>query len=324
VTDQERVPDFRHEALLYRGESDFVDQIAPFVIDGRTADEPTLVMVSAAKIDALRKRIGAADDGLIEYRDMQVAGSNPARIIPAWDEFAAASTDKGATAIRGVGEPIWPDRTPTQVEECHWHEALINNAFAQVQGFWLVCPYDVAGLDPGIVRVAQSTHPVLSDRLGAGSRQRDDRHERFLVPTTPLASPLTQPGGVLAEMDFEAGSLGELRALVAREGARVGLSPSRLDDMVLAVNEVATNSVTHGGGRGAARVWCEGGDMVFEVSDRGVISDPLVDRHRPGSDTSSARGLWTVNQLCDLVQLRSSRDAGSVVRLLVHIEHLPA
>jgi len=88
--------------------------------------------------------------------------------------------------------------------------------------------------------------------------------------------------------------------------------------MVFAVSEVATNSITHGGGRGVARIWMDGGDVVCEVSDRGVINDPLVDRQQPGTDPSMPRGLWTANQLCDLVQLRSSRETGSVVRLLVH------
>jgi len=55
-----------------------------------------------------------------------------------------------------------------------------------------------------------------------------------------------------------------------------------------------------------------------------VISDPLVDRRRPGTNPADPRGLWTVNQLCDLVQVRSSRQTGSVVRLLVHAGRRPA
>ncbi len=281
-------------------------------------------MVSRPKIEALRERIGAVGDGLVEYRDMEVVGANPARIIPAWDQYAAERVEGGATRMRGVGEPIWPGRAGAQLEECHWHEALINTAFAAARGFWLLCPYDVDALDPSTIQRARTTHPVISGVGGAGSDAPDDRPEGFLVPTIPSASPLTQPGGVVAEMAFEAASLAELRALVAAEGARAGLSPWRLDDLILAVSEVATNSVTHGGGRGVARIWHEDGDVVCEVSDRGVIRDPLVDRHRPGDDLSMPRGLWTVNQLCDLVQVRSSSEAGSVVRMLVHAGRRPA
>lgn len=54
--------------------------------------------------------------------------------------------------------------------------------------------------------------------------------------------------------------------------------------------------------------------VVCDVSDRGWIRQPLAGRARPSVDLESGRGLWMVNQLCDLVQLRSS-PAGTVVRL---------
>ncbi len=313
------VRDFRHEAILYEGETEFLERVAPFVIDGLVAREPVLVMVSAGKIDALRKRIGADGDGLVEYRDMGVVGANPARIIPAWDEFALVQERRGAVRMRGVGEPIWPGRAGAELEECHWHEALINTAFADVRGFWLVCPYDVAALDPDVVLEARHTHPLVSDGAALESLPVDSLAEAFVAPTFPLSSSLSQPdSAAVTEIAFDAGTVGEVRALVAAEGARAGLLCSRLEDLILAVSEVATNSIEHGGGRGVARIWIDDGDVVCEVEDCGVISDPLVDRRQPGTDLSGPRGLWTVNQLCDLVQVRSSRDTGSVVRLRVH------
>jgi anti-sigma regulatory factor (Ser/Thr protein kinase) len=305
--------------MLYEGQTQFLERVAAFVIDGLTAGEAALVMVSADKIDALRECVGAAGDGLVEYRDMGVVGANPARIIPAWDEFALAQERRGAVRIRGVGEPIWPGRVAAQLEECQWHEALINTAFAHVRGFWLICPYDVLALEPDVVLEARHTHPLVSDGAAPESLRVNALVAEFVAPTTPLSSSLPQPdSAAVIEIAFDAGTVGEVRALVAAEGARAGLLRSRLEDLILAVSEVATNSIEHGGGRGAARIWIDDGDVVCEVADRGVISDPLVDRRQPGDDLSGPRGLWTVNQLCDLVQVRSSRESGSVVRLRVH------
>jgi anti-sigma regulatory factor (Ser/Thr protein kinase) len=312
------VSDFRHEAILYRGESQFLERVVPFVRDGLAAGEPTLVMVNRQKIHALREIIGADGDGLVEYRDMEFVGANPARIIPAWNAFSVAGAHQGAARMRGVGEPIWPGRAAAQLEECHWHEALINRAFARLQGFWLICPYDTAALDPSVLIEARYTHPLVTDGMAIDSYPAEAARQEFVVPTAPLASPLPPPDGVVAEVAFDAGTLGKVRAMVAAKGAQAGLLPSRLDDLILAVSEVATNSVIHGGGHGLARLWVDGGDVVCEVSDRGVISDPLVDRQCPGTNPSEPRGLWTANQLCDLVQVRSSRETGSVVRLLVH------
>jgi hypothetical protein len=39
---------FRHEALLYAGEIDFLTGTLPFIREGVAADEPVLVVVSAA------------------------------------------------------------------------------------------------------------------------------------------------------------------------------------------------------------------------------------------------------------------------------------
>jgi anti-sigma regulatory factor (Ser/Thr protein kinase) len=88
-----------------------------------------------------------------------------------------------------------------------------------------------------------------------------------------------------------------------------------------AVNEVATNSVRHGGGTGSLRIWQEHAALVCEIRDSGRFSDPLADRQRPSLVHSAPRGLWLANQLCDLVQIRNFAD-GTVIRL--HKRRLPA
>jgi anti-sigma regulatory factor (Ser/Thr protein kinase) len=85
---------------------------------------------------------------------------------------------------------------------------------------------------------------------------------------------------------------------------------------VFAANEIATNSLLHGGGQGTARVWREDGVVVVEVTDGGHIDHPLVGRQRPDTLTDHGRGMWLVNQLCDLVQIAST-PSGTAVRVRV-------
>ena len=82
---------------------------------------------------------------------------------------------------------------------------------------------------------------------------------------------------------------------------------------MLAANELASNSVRHGGGFGVLRVWVDGDAVVCEVRDQGRIGDPLAGRHTPQLDQVGGWGLWIVNQTCDLVEVRSG-SAGTVVR----------
>ena len=101
---------------------------------------------------------------------------------------------------------------------------------------------------------------------------------------------------------------------MAERRTRHGLAGVPASDFVSAVNEIATNSVRHGGGAGHLRLWSEDRTLVCEVADRGTIDDPLVGRRRPDPRRPGGFGHWIANQLCDLVQVRSSA-RGTVVRL---------
>ena len=66
---------------------------------------------------------GQADE--VAFVDMGELGRNPARIIPAWQDFLDAHAGR---PVRGIGEPIWPGRRPEELLECQLHEALLNVA----------------------------------------------------------------------------------------------------------------------------------------------------------------------------------------------------
>src|SRR4051794_4988507 len=86
---------FRHEALLYAGDDGFIDGTLPWLRDAVAAEEPALVVVSAAKIARLRDELGAGAAERVTFADMAEVGINPARIIPAWREFVDAHTGCG-------------------------------------------------------------------------------------------------------------------------------------------------------------------------------------------------------------------------------------
>jgi anti-sigma regulatory factor (Ser/Thr protein kinase) len=300
---------FRHEALLYAGDDGFVEGTLPWIRDAVAAGEPILVVVSAARIARLREELGAQADG-VTFADMADVGTNPARIIPAWREFVDAHAGQGRR-LRGIGEPIWADRSPDELVECQRHEALLNLAFAGAEDFWLLCPYDVDALDPEVIDKAHCSHPAV---VSGDEIRHSETYEDLGAVAAPFAEPLSEPPSGADVLPFAAGTLAVVRRLVALRATEAGLSAVGTSDLVLAVNEVATNSIRHGGGEGVVRAWRTDEMLIFEVADAGGIPDPLAGRVRPGSGQSGGHGLWLCNQACDLVQLRSYA-RGSVVRL---------
>lgn len=304
---------FRHDALLYAGAEDFLRRTSSFIREGLGTGEPILVAVSAEKIGMLRTELGD-DARRVRFADMAQIGGNPARIIPVWRDFVAEQQASGRRA-RGIGEPIWAARSADELAECERHEALLNLAFSDAPPWWLSCPYDTESLAPAVMEEAHRNHPFVVDD---GKRRESPAYRGLEDVASPFDRPLPEPGVVTRELSFGTGSdgLGHVRAQVAEEAAAFGLDEVRSEDLILVANEVATNSLRHGGGRGLLRIWQDDASMICEIRDAGRIDDPLVGRGQPGPDQVSGFGLWLANQLCDLVQIRTF-PTGSVVRLHV-------
>jgi anti-sigma regulatory factor (Ser/Thr protein kinase)/anti-anti-sigma regulatory factor len=300
---------FRHEALLYAGPDGFVEGVTPFIADAVAADEPVLVAVSAERGASLREHLGTDADA-VTILDMAEVGRNPARIIPAWREFAARHLDEGRN-VRGIGEPIWGGRRAADVVECQRHENLVNLAFADHGAAWLLCPYDTETLADEVIEEALRSHPhVLREGVHSPSTAYvgDERALR------PFDVPLPEPPDDAWTATFDARTLHVASAFAARFAAGTDLSAAEIRDLALAVAEIAANSVTHGGGGGRLRIWRDADSVVAEVTDSGHIDRPLIGRERPLDERDARRGLWLANQLCDLVQIQSS-PAGTAVRL---------
>lgn len=301
---------YRHEAFLYDGHDEFMQGALGFIDDAIAADEPILVALGAAKIELLRRELSGTSEHVL-FADMREIGTNPARIIPAWQDFLDEHAVRDCP-VRGIGEPIWSGRSPTELVECQHHETLLNVAFAD-PSFWLLCPYDTTTLDAGVIEEARCTHPIV--RHGGVSRP-SGRYRGEDAVSAYHGTPLPEPPIGTPALAFGSGDLPKVRQFVGSRATGAGLRTDRADDLVLAAHEVATNSLRHGGGSGSLRVWEESNIVLCEIQDSGHIAEPMVGRRRPSMLGGGGRGMWLANQLCDLVQIRSS-EAGNVVRLHV-------
>ncbi|MFD9224625.1 anti-sigma factor RsbA family regulatory protein [Streptomyces sp. NPDC060064] len=295
---------FVHPALFYRGSQEYLAGTVPFIQEGLALGEPVAVAAPGSNLELLRAELGGSAE-TVRFIDMTEAGRNPGRIIPkVLRAFADASPDR---RVRIIGEPIWAGRTPAEYPACVQHEALINTAF-RGREVTIVCPYDAERLDAAVLADAYATHPVVVD---GGREERSDTYDPDRVVAAynqPLARPLRA-----AAFAFEAERLPDARDFAVEQAKHLGLTGQRLGDFALAVAELTTNSVVHGGGSGTVWVWDEGGQALCEVRDSGHLSDPLAGRRPPLRDQLGGRGLLMVNYLTDLVRVHTSSE-GTAVR----------
>jgi len=302
--------DFRHVALFYSSEGEYAAAVLPFVLEGLAAGEAVLVATDARKSDLIRSALHDEAER-VAFADMSLLGHNPARIIPAWRAFLDGSRTGGRGA-RGIAEPVWAERTAAELAECQRHESLLNVAFEDSGSGSLMCPYDTSSLGPEVIEEARRSHPYLladgAETLSLQALERD-------MASAHLDAPLPEPAGALLDRaPYSLGRLAALRGRLDDTAAREGMSEDARFDLCVAANEVASNSVQHGGGRGDLAVWRDADYLVCEFRDEGRIDDPLVGRRAPAVDSERRRGLWIANQLCDLVQIRD-HGGQTVIRL---------
>jgi serine/threonine-protein kinase RsbW len=122
----------------------------------------------------------------------------------------------------------------------------------------------------------------------------------------------------LLQEAFDRSTITALRHAITSCAAEGGLNGERLDDFVVAVNELLTNAVRHGGGRGRVTLWASDGEVVCEVSDAGPgLTGPLrrgAGPMRPAADEPGGWGLWLAEELTDAFEVTTG-SGGTTVRV---------
>ncbi|MFG3035024.1 anti-sigma factor RsbA family regulatory protein [Streptomyces sp. NPDC048253] len=301
---------FVHPALFYRTEQEYTRQTVAFLREGLTNGEPMAVAVPGPNLELIKAGLGSDAEGIL-FLDMTEAGRNPGRIIPKVLRGFADAHPKGR--VRIIGEPIWAGRSAVEYPACAQHEALINAAF-EGRAVTILCPYDEERLDPQVIADAKVTHPTLIS--GEGRESVSDAYDWQAVVSR--YNQVLAPAPDAAAFSYGGEDLPAVRQFALAQAARLGLAGERLMDVELAVAELTTNSVVHGGGRGTLALWAEQGQLVCEVRDAGRLTDPLAGRRPPERGQLGGRGLMLVHYVSDLVRVHTSDD-GTTVRFYLSL-----
>jgi anti-sigma regulatory factor (Ser/Thr protein kinase) len=299
---------FVHQALIYGSDEEFMDVVLPFVEGGLAGGEPVLVAVQDRHVENLRAAFGNGDDGLMLH-PVEEWYETSARTREKFIRWAAEHTPRGVRA-RLVGEPPWALAHPAQVRDWARHESILNVAFAG-QPVSFICTYDARALPEDVLDYARDTHPEL---VSADGITESSSYEDPIDFCRRLdASVATQHAPPSLEIGFALEDLPEVRREISSFVNDAGLSDARIEELVLAVNEITTNAVLHGRPPATLRAWDTPGEVVVEVTDAGDgVGDVLAGQLIPPSTTLGGRGLWVARLLSDAVEVRCDESGCSV------------
>jgi anti-sigma regulatory factor (Ser/Thr protein kinase) len=296
---------FVHDVLLYSTEREYLDATVPFLSDSLAAGTPTLVAAPPRNTGWLTRALGPQAEK-VHIVDMAIDGRNPNRIIPA--VLKSFVDEHAGQAFAIVAEAMWPGRSAAEYPVCVQHEAMVNVVFAGQAGT-MICPCDRA-LEPEVLSDVCRTHPMV---IVGGERGPSLRYASPDVVVREFNVPLPRPSQTIPVLDFAGiDDLPRLREFVGRHAGFAGLAHDRSIDLQMAANEIATNTIRHAGGPGAARIWVDDGHVICEISDAGHIADPLAGRLTPPLTSEAGRGLLVINYLCDLVRLHTVPGATTI------------
>jgi anti-sigma regulatory factor (Ser/Thr protein kinase) len=290
---------FVHKALIYGSDQEFIDVALPFVEDGLEAGEPTLLAVQGRHLENLRAALGGTPEGLTLH-DAEEWYDTSARTRDTVARWASEGLESAAR-VRLMGEPLWPVENEARVRDWARHEAVINVAFSELPASF-VCPYDARALPNEVLQHAHETHSEIVD--GTGS-----------APSASYEDPLTFCDRLDSRVDrrgqtpdveelFDLGDLPSLRRRIGSFAIEAGLSGTRTEETVLAVNEIATNAVLHGRPPSSVRGWYADDEIIVEVTDAGDgIQNALAGQLPPPAERPGGRGLWLARLVCDAVEV---------------------
>lgn len=290
--------------------------------------EQVALAVAPHTADALRHALGGNGDALhVLATTGQHTGSGQTAAMARARELRQLTARAGRVTVLAEhrSELDGPDGS-------FWTEfdAAVNVALADLP-VGLTCFYPEMPLHLSVLDGARCNHPqVLVD--GELRHNPDHRPPREVLERHPVPAPVLL-GAPDLRLEFQAWQLQDVRRSVRALATASGFDDDRVDDVVLAVNEVATNAVEHGGsprsgsgypgsgssgtgssgtgssgtkpsGTGAElSVWARSDGLVCEVHDRGPLADPLPGLLAPHPSDPRGRGLWIARQLCDLLHV---------------------
>lgn len=296
-----------HSTLFYDGSRQYADEVGAVLRDALLRGHRGLVMAPPRRVDELRSALGRDADEVTFVEDT-VAYAPQWNVYRTLLDFAAKAPGVRTCA---VAEQTLSARTPAEVVDYQRLEAAINVVFAD-SDVDLLCPYDAGTLPAHLLDIARHTH---DSTRGGGAMSPNASYDEPLAMLAGLAAVVPAPRDAITVDCESPADVATARRLVRDLGADLRLDPELVADVALAVTEVLTNALLHGGPPAKLHVYQSGATWVCHVQDGGRDPfDPLIGLLPPAMPSDHGYGLWLARQLCSAVDVGTDM-SGTHVRL---------
>ena len=290
-----------HEAFIHSGDDEFVSALAPFLGEAVEAGDPAVVVTTPARIALLQEALGS-EAAAISFFDSAGWYQRPGATLRAWRSMLSERVRDGAGFVRVVGE------VPFESEHERWmrYESLVNRVLADVPG-WVICAYDARRLPDAVLAGARRTHPIVST---AGSRAPSAEHFTAGDLGATLVAGVERPDveeGPSARVS-PSGDCLELRKKVVWAARRAGLAGDVVEDLLLALEEIASAIFASGRRTAIVRTARARGEWLCELTAAGRATGELP------LDGGSL-GFVVARLICDRVEVTDD-ERQLVVRLV--------
>ncbi|MDN5915775.1 MAG: ATP-binding protein [Pseudonocardia sp.] len=302
-------PRFVHGLVSHDGPADFVARVVPLATAALARGDQVALAVSPATEQLLRTRL--ADDRVTSLTALAPAARGSGQTVAAWRarELRALCSENRQVFVLAEHDSALdgPDGSYWTELEAALNISLGGLAVTQVCGYPEIPLHQVVG------DAALANHPLLL-RGGELTHNPDHRGPAQVMANLPVAPPevLGPPDVFLRYNTFELSRVRDAIEVAVRGSE---LERTRGEDLVLAVNEIATNAVEHGSTQAELLLWSRPYELVCELHDEGRLALPLIGLTPPHPSQARGRGTWIARQLCDALHVW--RDSGGThVRLL--------
>jgi anti-sigma regulatory factor (Ser/Thr protein kinase) len=301
----------RHVGALYPSRRDLVSRIVPLLVGALDRAEAVALAVQPDTAQALRAELGDLTGvTLLDHPGGPAGHSGQTMAVRRARELRELAGGAGPVTFiaehndrfDGADGRFWTE-----------FEAAISLTLAAT-AVNLICFYPEVPTHLPVLGAALRNHPELlvdgTLRLNTEHRPPDEVLAETPVPPPALLGPPD------LRLDLHAVPLSEGRRTVEEALLAADYGRDRAEDVVFAVNEIATNAVQHGSTPAELHMWTTRRSCVVEVHDGGELDAPLPGIRPPRSSEPRGRGVWVARQACDCLHVWHDV-AGTHVRMHV-------